>query len=573
MLNWLRRAPPPPAQRTEPVLVQAAKRRPSPVSLDALAHARVSKRPLEHPFRMPDVAPGVLPAGQKLAMDNAVGSPMSWAAGIVGSGGYEEGLGFLGYPYLAELAQRPEYRQISETIARCMTRHWIKLKSKSGEDKSKRIAQIEEGMRRLGVQQSWFKTNAHDGLFGRGHLYIDLGNDNPAELATPIGDGWNAMSGAKVKKGSLKAIRPVEPVWCYPTGYNSTNPLAADFYNPGAWYVMGTKVDASRLLRFVGREVPDLLKPAYSFGGLSLSQMMKKDVDFWLRDQRSVSDIVNAFSVFVLMTDVTASLAATGDELYRRAQVFNDYRDNSGLLLVDKLNEDFKNVSAPLGTLDQLRAQSQETLASISGIPLVELLGVQPAGLNASSDGEMATFAGRIHAANEGTRPQLRSVLGFVMLNEFGEVDEDIDFDFNPTYELDEKEIREKQFAEAQTDQILVDSGIVSVEESRKALAGDPDSRYAGIDVDDLPVPKPGETDDEPPEPKRAPEDDGVAADADFKESEHPRDRDGKFGSGGGGSMASGQAGKATRAQMAQTMVRDGKRLSATGGPLPPHVE
>jgi hypothetical protein len=36
-----------------------------------------------------------------------------------------EGLLFLGYPYLSELAQRPEYRVISETIADDATRKWI----------------------------------------------------------------------------------------------------------------------------------------------------------------------------------------------------------------------------------------------------------------------------------------------------------------------------------------------------------------------------------------------------------------------------------------------------------------
>ena len=58
-------------------------------------------------------------------------------------------------------------------------------------------------------------------------------------------------------------------------------------------------------------------------------------------------------------------------------------------------------MSAPLGTLDALQAQSQEQLASVSGIPLVELLGITPAGLNASSEGELKAYYGRIHDDQE----------------------------------------------------------------------------------------------------------------------------------------------------------------------------
>jgi phage-related protein (TIGR01555 family) len=501
--NWPWNRPPaaPPTVRAEPVFPAPAKKR-RMVSREAVAVSRI-KPATANAFQAAEPPPGVVPAGTKIAMDDAYSSPMGWASATLASGAYQDGICFLGYPYLAQIAQRPEYRQVSETIARHMTRNWIKLKSKSGKDDSEKLGQIEDAMKRLGVQQAFCKIAEQDGFFGRGHLYLDFGNsDDRPEMVKPIGDGWDKTSQAKVTTGSLKAVRPVEAVWCFPSRYNSTDPLSPDWYNPASWFVMGKEIHRSRLLTFIGRGVPDLLKPAYSFGGLSLSQMCKPSVDNWLRTRQSVSDIISAFSVFVLLTDVTDSLAAQGDELYSRAEVFNNLRDNSGLLLVDKETEDFKNVSAPLGTLDQLQAQAQEQRASISGIPIVELLGIQPAGLNASSEGEMQTFEGRIHAMQEHLfRAHLRTVLGFVMLSEFGAVDEDIDFDFNPLWTPTEKELREKELAEAQADQIRVDTGIISAQEARGALASDPDSRYAGIDVDDVPIP-PGEDMIDAPAPK-----------------------------------------------------------------------
>ena len=174
----------------------------------------------------------------------------------------------------------------------------------------------------------------HDGFFGRGHIFLDFGQDEavePGELATPIGNSRNEMSRQKIPEGSLRAIRNVEPVWTYPTTYNATNPLQDDWYNPQVWYVMGQQVHASRLLTFIARPVPDMLKPAYAFGGLSMSQLAKPYVDIWLKTRKSVGDLIHSFSVMVLKTDMQADVQLGGDSsLMARVDMFNALRDNNG---------------------------------------------------------------------------------------------------------------------------------------------------------------------------------------------------------------------------------------------------
>lgn len=472
------------------------------VTDSALARAKAPRRKKESIFRPALPPKGVVPAGRPtMAQDEGLGDSLAWAASVL-NGSVAEGVTFLGYADLAELAQRPEYRRISETIARHMTRKWIKIKAKGDEDKSEKIARIEDAMKRLGVQDAFRKVAEQDGFFGRGHIYLDLGaSDDRDELRTPIGDGHNSVSQAKVSKGSLKRLKAIEAVWCYPTNYNSADPLKPDWYKPTHWFVMGKELHVSRLLTFIGREVPDLLKPAYSFGGLSLSQMAKPYVDNWLRTRQSVADIVSAFSVFVLKTNLAQSLEVNnGDDLFKRADFFNAMRDNRGLMIVDKQDEDFQNVSASLASLDQLQAQAQEHMAAVSGIPIVELLGIQPAGLNASSEGEIRTFYDWVHSCQEILfRPNLTRVLGFVQLSEFGEVDPDITFDFEPLWSLDDKEMAETELTRAQTDAVLVDGGIISTQEARKRIASSEDSAYAGLDADDVPLPEPSELD--PPMP------------------------------------------------------------------------
>lgn len=488
-----------------------AKPEPKVMKISPLAVGRSLNdgEPKPQPFK-PAVVPPFVKAEMdaqslpELAMDNNIAAASTWAGSYWGPNGYAftEGLEFLGYPYLAELAQRPEYRRIVETIAQEMTRKWIRITSaddgddddENDEARADKIAKINQEMDRLNVREV-FKTIAEqDGFFGRAHLYIDTGDsDDPAELKLPIGDGKDKTSKAKVSKSKpVMALRAVEAVWTYPTNYNSNDPLKGDWYNPDMWFVMGKQVHVSRLLPFIGRPVPDLLKPAYSFGGLAMTQMAKPYVDNWLQTRQSVNDIISAFSVFVLKTNMSSVLQGGGMEAeMARAALFNNLRNNRGLFMVDKNEEEFDNVSAPLNSLDALQAQSQEHMAAVSGIPLVKLLGITPSGLNASSEGEIRVFYDTIGAYQEAFfRDNLTKVIDFIQLSLFGDVDDAIVYQFEPLFSLTEKELAEARKAEAETDQIYIDGGVVSPDEVRGRLANDPDSLYQNLspaDADDGP--------------------------------------------------------------------------------------
>lgn len=497
----------------------------------------------------------VFPGGQRpanAAMDSAINNSLAWVQAQMGSA-ILEGTTFLGYAYLALLTQRPEYRRISEVIATEMTRRWIKFSANGGKDKTAKIAQLEKELDRLKVRDAFRELAEQDGFFGRAHLYLDTGStDDRNELKLPLGNGRDEISRLKVqpgaiiapaktpepvagaqdfvppeaqkkpiaptpvtppaekadadvdavpfpeepapperKPGNFRALRTIEAVWCYPTNYEASDPLKPDWYNPVSWFVQGKEVHRSRLLTFVGREVPDLLKPAYSFGGLALSQMAKPYVDNWLITRQAVTDLVKSFTVFILKTDLGESLAPQGNDLFNRVDLFNTFRTNQGTMVVDKESEDFANVTTSLSSLDALQAQAQEHMASVSGIPLVKLLGIQPAGLNASSEGEIRVFYDWVNAYQESFfRRHLTTVIDFAMLNIWGEIDEDIKFEFVHLWSLNEKEQAEMDKMRAETGVILIDGGVIEPAEERKRVATAGGSVYASIDVNAVPEPE-----------------------------------------------------------------------------------
>jgi uncharacterized protein len=403
--------------------------------------------------------PGIGRNGSAMAMDEASGVSQWAVEGIAGILGPREG--FIGYPELSLLAQRPEYRSPVEIIATEATRKWIKFQSAGDEDKADKIKKIEAEFERLNVQSVFREVSEHDGFYGRAHLYIDTGDtDDSAELKKSIGTG-DALSNLKIGKGSLKALRTVEPVWVWPVAYDSLDPLSPRWYRPETWFCMAREIHKTRLLTFIARPVPDLLKPAYAFGGQSLTQQMRPVVENWLTTRAAVGEIVKKFSHNVIKLNLTEAInSGNAGKIFQRAVMFNEMKGNFGTLLLDKESEEFINVAIPLSGLDQLQAQAQEHMASLSRIPAIKLLGIQPAGLNASSEGELRAFEDMIHSYQQSFfRPNLQTVLNLVQLSLFGAVDPEITFEFEPLAE----ELAPEQAAAAAATAI---GGVVSAYEA-----------------------------------------------------------------------------------------------------------
>ena len=438
-----------------------------------------------NPYRLQDPPPGVIPKGAKdaLAMDNNIVGAYQFAQQ---SAFFSEGLAFMGFPYLSELTQRAEYRRPGEILAKEMTRKWIEVTNSGDEDKSDKIAEITQELDRLNIQALMAKMVELDSWFGRAHLYVDTGDTvDPDELKKPL-----PYTPAKIEKGKKLRFAAVEPIWVYPNVYNSNDPLVPSFYRPETWFVMGKELHFSRLMTFVFRPVPDILKAAYVFAGISLSQIAKPYVDNWLTTRQSIADMVTFFSQTILSTDLSTTMQDDGDEILKRVEYFTALRSNRGVMVVNKDTESVDNKATPLSGLEGLQAQAQEHMAAVWGIPLIVLLGITPTGLNASSEGEIRVFYDWIHAQQEANlSPHLKNIIQMVQLSLYGEIDPDIGHRWEPLWGMDEKELAETRKMEAETDSIYLGDGVLSAMEVRTRIATDEDSVYTSIDVDDLPEP------------------------------------------------------------------------------------
>ena len=467
------------------------------------------RKTYEFPIQPPVLSPGVVPPGMTapvMAMDY---SP----AYAIAQGTFPGG-GFPGFAYLSQLATRPEFRAFAASMSTELTREWITFSSKQndGDESGDTIKQIEDEFKRLNVRNVIRKAAEQDCYFGRGQVFIDIsGSDRKMPMI---------LDPRTVKKGSLDSVCSVEAIWTTPAAYNAQDPAAPDFYKPTKWFMLGQQVHASRLLTVVTRELPDILKPAFNFGGMSLSQLAEVYVDNWLRTRQSVSDLLNNFSITALKTAMSQTLQGEddGDGVIARAKLFTAMRSNQGLMLLDKDVEELVQLNVPLSGLHELQAQSQEHMCSVSRLPAIVLTGISPSGLNASSDGEIRIFYDWVLAQQEAFwRQPLEVILKVVQLSLFGKINPDITLDFVPLYQMTPQELADIRLKDSQAGTAYINAGVIDPTEERERLASDPESGYQGLDVDKEIVPpnQPMENEPEPgKEDKPKPAQD-IAQDAD----------------------------------------------------------
>ncbi|HBC7422509.1 TPA: DUF1073 domain-containing protein [Serratia marcescens] len=416
--------------------------------------------------------PGVIPASREasaLAMDS---TPYDVLNNMSIGTNYS---GFAGYPVLAALSQRVEYANMHSVLADEMTRNWIEVKSHS--EDADMVKTMEAALRKFDIKRLIHEAVRQDSMFGVAHIYIDTGAGEQ-ENAKPL-----FLSEKKITQGSVKGFRLVEPVWVYPSQYNTTNPLVEGYYRPQQWFVMGKVVHASRFIDIVSRPVPDILKPSYNFGGLSLTQLMKDYVEDWLEAKKTVLDIMKTLRVRGLKTDMDARLENTG-EFDKRIKLFNKYQNNSGIWAIDN-EEEFFHFQTSLSELSNLLSSYQEQLCIPARITTLKLLGNPPAGLNPSGDGEMSTWHETVSGMQErDIRRALETVFKVIQLSEFGAIQDDIYFDFKPLDEISEKDAADIAALRIESVTKVSDSMLVSSEEARQALKAIDGAGFEGLEGD-----------------------------------------------------------------------------------------
>lgn len=404
---------------------------------------------------------------------------------------------FMGYPALQDIAQNGLIRACIETVADDMTRDFGTVESEESE-RSEDVKLMNEALKRFRIRELLHQVAEMVGYFGGCMVYIDTGA-NDAALQTPL---IMTEKGTELAAGKLKGFTVIDPINVYPGTYNSTDPLKENFYKPEYWFVMGKRVHASRLIRFVANEVPQLLKPVYNFFGIAQAQILWDYVMHFTECRVATANMAKKYSHTVFKTNITATLldGAGTDQIDKRIRLIARYQDNNSITAIDKEQEDIVKIETPLSGLTDIGKQGLEFLAAINRTPAVKLLGLSPSGFNATGESDLRNYNDHISSQQEKVLDAgLHIILDCIHLHLFGSVSTGITFKWTELGEEDEAAIANTQKIKADTTAVYLDRSVISPEEARQFIASDPDNPLSFIDPAEVPEGEPvdfGDLDD-----------------------------------------------------------------------------
>ena len=404
---------------------------------------------------------------------------------------------FIGYNMCAIISQHWLIDKACTMPARDAIRHGFELQVSDAPtpDDNREIAEeIEEQdvLFRLAWNMEQFVRMGR--VFGIRVAFFKVESSDPLYYELPFNpDG--------ITPGSYKGIVQVDPYWCVPVLdiESSSDPASVHFYEPAWWIINGKRYHRSHLCIFRNSEVPDLLKPLYQYGGISVPQKIMERVYAAERTANEGPQLALSKRTMVLKTDVAEALG-NQEKFVKHMNTFTQLMNNFGVKVVDTADE-MEQFDTGLAELDNVIMTQYQIVAAAANVPATKLLGTTPKGFNSSGGYEESSYHEELESiqANDLTSFVTRHhelVMRSIILPARGIKPEvvKVKISWAPVDSPSAKEYAEINYLKAQTDSLYVNAQAIDGHDIRERLKADLNSDYT--DIPDLmePVEQPDAT-------------------------------------------------------------------------------
>jgi len=304
-----------------------------------------------------------------------------------------------------------------------------------------------------------------------------------------------------ITKGSYKGIVQVDPYWTAPMldGAAASQPDTLHFYEPTWWLINGRKVHRSHLCIYIHDEVPDILKPAYLYGGVPLPQQIMERIYAAERTANEAPELAMTKRTNVWLTDMEKVMANSGDAV-NRLNVWAQFRNNYGVKLGDKEGDEFSQFDTSLADFDALIMTQYQLVAAVAGVPSTKLLGTSPKGFGASGEYEESSYHEMLESIQEDALTPFLERHHALVMRSFvapkGGKAVATTINWNPLDTPTAKELADTNLVKAQAGQALIQSGALTSEDERKRIATDKESGYHSLGLSDIDVDEDSPEDD-----------------------------------------------------------------------------
>lgn len=422
-------------------------------------------------FEMPDFpqpasAPGV--TSDNGFIGNQRGPKTPWiSAPDAQLGFYAAGAYFIGYQVCAMLATNWLIDKACLMPGRDAIRQGYTL---GDDEKALRATD-----KRYGVMRH-LREMVHFGRVYGGRLVLfDVASENPeAWYKAPFNlDG--------VQPGTYRGMSQIDPNWVTPvlTDENLRDPTSQTFYEPTYWRVGERVIHRSHLQVFVPYPVPDYLKPAYNYLGVSVPQRIMERVYAAERSANEGPQLL--MTKRLTAVSVSDSALANRETLEQNLAEWVALRDNYGVK-VGSTEETIQQFDTALGDVDTVIMTQYQLVASAANVPATKLLGTQPKGFNATGEYEKSVYREELESIQTNDLAPLLERHYQLVAKSNGLPAQEISVQWAPIDSPTAKEWADIEKVKADRDGVLFNTGAIDAEDIRDRLRNDREGDYHGIE-------------------------------------------------------------------------------------------
>jgi phage-related protein (TIGR01555 family) len=345
------------------------------------------------------------------------------------------------------------------------------------------IEKLENFERVLGVQRKVQAGLALGRLFGGGALVLGVDQGLPEE----------PLDVERLGSDSLKFINVVSR---YDVSVRDVNRdvTSFEFGEPASYDVRGrtgmqVNVHASRVVRFIGRPLPDSREATEAEGwGDSVLMAVQDAIQNVAVTSGAVAALVNESKIDVVK--IPRFMELVGTEQYRsllteRFALAARTKSFVNTLILDK-EEEWSRISANFAGLPDILKLYLLISCSAFDIPSTRFLGQSAVGLNATGEGDLRNYYDSLSSfQTTDLTPAISKLDDVLIRSALGSRDPSLYYNWNSLWELDEVQRADINLKKATTFKIDVDSNMVDAEVLRQARENQlvEDGVYPGLDI------------------------------------------------------------------------------------------
>jgi len=343
---------------------------------------------------------------------------------------------------------------VVDTIPGDMVREW---RAVSGLDPGQ-LDTYEDAESSYGVKEALNRAMKWARLYGGAGVVMYV--DGAGEFHEPLDLD-------RVKKGALRWLRVVDRHYLIPEHIEFLDPGSPNWMEPEHYRLAYGQdlIHRSRIIRFNGIELPLDLAMREHFWGASILERAFDPIRNAETVMDSIAGLVIEAKVDVFKIPDLFNLLKTeeGKKLIMdRVRLGQMGKSSVNALLMDSEEEYEQKQSALAQGLAPLVEQYLVPVSAASDIPVTRLLGTSAKGLNATGEGDLATYYDSVSAMQIGSlSPQLATLDEVLLRSTFGTRPEEFASEWRPLWQLDGKELAEVEYIRAQRDDLNIANGLI----------------------------------------------------------------------------------------------------------------